>query len=260
MASGGAGGALGGNVHISTHPVLKHKMTLLRSKDTHPTQFRQLLREVTFYLGYEATRDLEVRDVDVTTPVATGKGKHLDTRVALVPVLRAGLGMCDAMQDLLPTAHTHHIGIYREDSSLVPILYYNRLPSEVDCDTAIILEPMIATAGTIHATVRILKDWGATNIKVLSLVAARSGLEKLVAAHPDVTVFVGEVDEKLTEAGYVIPGLGDVGDRLFGTPHEKPDLSVDPVASLGKATPTRMSPEGAPAKKRSASKRSRTSD
>lgn len=194
-------------------------------------------------------------DVDVETPVASGKGKQLSDVVALVPVLRAGLGMTEAMQDLLPTAHTHHIGIYRDSSSLVPILYYNRLPASVDCDTAIILEPMIATAGTIHATLRILKDWGAKRIKVVSIIAAREGIEKLVEAHPDVEVYVGEVDETLTEGGFVVPGLGDVGDRLFGTPHDKPDLAVAPGGAIDTATPTRMA-DDTPTK--SASKRARS--
>lgn len=194
---------------------------------------------------YECTAQLATRKVKVTTPVAEGDGTVLSERVALVPILRAGLGMVDAMQELLPTSHCHHIGMYRDSTSLVPILYYNRLPAEVDCDVAIVLEPMIATAGTINASLRILKDWGATNIKVLSIVAAREGLTKLNEAHPDVEVFVGHIDESLNEHGYIVPGLGDVGDRMFGTPHDKPDLDHVDAATPMRATPKRLESDGA---------------
>lgn len=255
MASGGAGASWSSKVHVSGHPILKHKLTILRNKSTKPNQFRRVLREITVHLGYETTADLAVREVDVETPVATGKGEELSEGVALVPILRAGLGMADTMQDLLPTAHVHHIGMYRDASSLVPVLYYNRLPAEVDCDLAIVLEPMIATAGTINACLSILKDWGVKRIKVLSIVAASSGLAALHKAHPDVDVYVAAVDDALTEAGYILPGLGDVGDRLFKTPHDKPDLEVTGAASdMAHGTPKRL--EGSP-KSGAGAKRSR---
>mmetsp|Transcript_115287 Transcript_115287/g.320616 ORF Transcript_115287/g.320616 Transcript_115287/m.320616 type:complete len:260 (-) Transcript_115287:41-820(-) len=256
MASGGAGSGMSDKVHVSNHPVMQHKLSILRNKATKPNQFRRLLRELTVHLGYETTADLTVHDVPIETPVASGTGGELTERVALVPILRAGLGMSDTMQDLLPTAHVHHIGMYRDASSLVPVLYYNRLPAEVDCDLAIVLEPMIATAGTINACLSILKDWGVKRIKVLSIIAAASGLAALHKAHPDVDVYVAAVDDALTEAGYIMPGLGDVGDRLFKTPHDKPDLEVTGAASdMAHGTPKRM--DGSPTASGAGSKRSR---
>lgn len=218
-----AASASSGSVHVSTHPVLKHKLTLLRDKTTDSHKFRELLKEITFYLGYEATASLTTHPVEVETPVGAGTGQKLAERIALVPILRAGLGMVDAMLDLVPSAKIHHIGMYREKLSLVPIVYYNRLPAKVQVDVAVLLEPMIATAGSINAGIEILKAWGAPKIKVMALVASKAGLQNLRDAHPDVEIVVGAVDDALTKDGYIVPGLGDVGDRLWGTvDHDKP--------------------------------------
>ena len=202
---------------VSNHPVLLHKLTLLRKKETSSKEFRQLMHELTFYLGYETTADLNAKAIDYESPVGSGSGATVADRVCLVPILRAGLGMVDAMLEVVPYAKVHHIGMYREKTSLVPILYYNRLPAEVDSDIAIVLEPMIATAGTINACLTMLKQWGVKRIKVLSIIASKPGLAALHKAHPDVQVHVAAVDNELNEDSYIVPGLGDVGDRLWGT-------------------------------------------
>lgn len=217
------------NVYISDHPVLKHKLTHLRSKETSTPVFRQLMRELTFYLGYEITRNLSTTTIPVETPLGKGEGHHLSSRVAIIPVMRAGLGMVDPMLELLPTAQVHHIGIYREAKTLCCVLYYNRLPAKCDSDVAIVLEPLIATGNTLDATLVILKQWGVKHIKVMSVVATHVGLAKLQEAHPDVEVHVGTIDSELNAKGYIIPGVGDVGDRLWGTVQEKPHAAASIV-------------------------------
>lgn len=204
------------NLKVSTHPVLKHKITILRASSTKSPQFRQLLKELTFYLGYETTRQLNVVDKKVQTPLGSAVGHELSEKVALVPILRAGLGMCDAMLELLPMAFVHHIGMYRT-GNLLPVLYYNKLPAVPSCDRVIVLEPLIATAGSINACLNLLKDWGLSGdkITVMAVLASTTGLRKLIDAHPDINIVVGEVDEVLTDSGMVMPGVGDVGDRMY---------------------------------------------
>lgn len=204
-------------VHLLEHPVVLHKMTQLRRRETSSKHFRELMRELTMYLGYEATKSLQTKPCGVETPVGPYAGHEISTEVALVPVLRSGLGMTEAMLDVLPNSQVLHIGMYREKDSEVPTLYYNKLPRECRIDCAIVLEPMIATSATINAVVEILKEWGAPSVHVVSLVASRKGLSNLLQAHPDVKVHIAAIDDGLSEDGYIIPGLGDVGDRLFDT-------------------------------------------
>ena len=161
---------------------------------------------------------MNVRDVEISTPVQSTTGKKLDDKIALIPIMRAGLGMVDAMLELLPNADVHHIGMYRSKNSLLPVQYYNRLPKECDADIAFVLDPMIATAGTIKAVVSILKKWGVKKVHIVSVLASKTGLESLRAAHPDVFVTVTEVDSVLSEDGMIVPGLGDAGNRLYKTP------------------------------------------
>lgn len=214
------------NVTIPKHPILMHKISLLRSSSTNPASFRQVLREITYHLGYEATlNDLNVKTKKLTVPVGndhiTCEGKVLTDKIALVPILRSGLGMVDSMLELLPNAGVHHIGMYKQNQ--MPVQYYNRLPRKCDSDVAYILDPCLATSQTMCVVVAILKKWGVEKIHVISVVASKSGLEKLVETHPDIKVTVGQVDKDLNENGVITPGLGDAGDRLFGTHIDEED-------------------------------------
>lgn len=214
------------NVTIPKHPILMHKISLLRSSSTNPASFRQVLREITYHLGYEATlNDLNIKTKKLTVPVGndhiTCEGKVLTDKIALVPILRSGLGMVDSMLELLPNAGIHHIGMYKQNQ--MPVQYYNRLPRKCDSDVAYILDPCLATSQTMCVVVAILKKWGVEKIHVISVVASKSGLEKLVETHPDIKVTVGQVDKDLNENGVIIPGLGDAGDRLFGTHIDEED-------------------------------------
>mmetsp|Transcript_10666 Transcript_10666/g.32289 ORF Transcript_10666/g.32289 Transcript_10666/m.32289 type:complete len:229 (-) Transcript_10666:1060-1746(-) len=205
-------------------------MCKLRSAATSSRDFRMLLKEITYYVGYEATRNISTVEQAVQTPVAPHIGQKISDSISLVPVLRAGLGMTDAMLELLPMASVHHIGMYRSNNSLLPVQYYNRLPRGSEpSDVCFVLEPIIATAGTIVAVSRILKNWGAKKIVVLSAIASRTGLQKLQEKHPDVEVFCGQVDDTVNEQGFVLPGLGDVGDRLYGTTQVEADPAEPPV-------------------------------
>lgn len=213
------------NLHIPSHPLLAHKLTVLRDRNTQPKEFRSVLKDITFYLGYEGTTDLNLIAKDVTTPMTGFKGKEVSEMVALIPILRAGLGMVDAMMDLVPKAVVYHIGMYRHKHSLLPIEYYRRLPKKCDSNVAIVLEPIIATSGTVNAVVSTLKTWGVKKIKVLCVLASEEGISRFCQDHPDVEVLVGDVDKFLSEEGQIIPGLGDAGDRLFRTIYTD---SVDP--------------------------------
>lgn len=214
------------NIHSSAHPVLGAKLTQLRNKNTKPAEFRQLLRSVTFYLGYEATKDFKTSVAKITTPIGEHTGVSLAQNVAIVPVMRAGLGMVEPMLELLPDATVHHIGMYRSKASLLPVQYYNRLPKEHSCDVAIVLEPMIATAGTISAVIDQLKQWGVKKIICLSMIASKKGLAALSERHGDVAVHVANIDDTLDETGFIVPGLGDAGDRQFVTDgHDKPECA-----------------------------------
>jgi uracil phosphoribosyltransferase len=205
------------NVHVSNHPLVAHNLSLLRDKATEPKKFRELVRELSWLLGYEAMADLATRALEVETPLEPMQGAELEPKVGLIPVLRAGLGMVDAMLELMPSAEVWHIGLYRDERTLKPVEYYNKLPDAATVQVCLILDPMLATGGSSAATVDILKAWGAARIKQVSLIAAPEGVATLTAAHPDVDIHVGAVDSHLNERGYIVPGLGDAGDRQFGT-------------------------------------------
>ena len=204
-------------VHVSQHPLILHKLRLLRRVETEPKKFRELVREITLLLAYEATRDLELVPSPVQTPLAQAQAWELKERIGLVPILRAGLGMCEAILQLLPTAQVWHLGLYRDHDTLEPITYYNKLPVSPTVDRCIVLDPMLATGGSATAAVSILKGWGAERIAFMGLIAAPEGIRALQEAHPDVPIYVAAVDSHLNEKGYIVPGLGDAGDRYFGT-------------------------------------------
>ena len=209
--------SLPATVHVSAHPLVSHKMALLRDRTTEPKKFRELVRELSWLLGYEAMADLSTEPYEIETPLEPMRGDRLATKVGLVPVLRAGLGMVEAMLELMPMAEVWHIGLYRDERTLKPVEYYNKLPDAATVQVCLILDPMLATGGSSAATVDILKAWGAIRIKQVSLIAAPEGIATLSAAHPDVAIHVAAVDRQLNERGYIMPGLGDAGDRQFGT-------------------------------------------
>jgi uracil phosphoribosyltransferase len=204
-------------VYISDHPLVKHKLTHLRNKDTDPKKFRELIREITLLLAYEATRDLEIAPTEVETPLTTTTGHKLKEPIGLIPILRSGLGMVEGIWEMIPSAEVWHIGLFRDEQTLRPVAYYNRLPIHPTVSVCLILDPMLATGGSAVKTVEILKDWGAHRIKFMGLIAAPEGIEMLSSQHPDVDIYVAAVDERLNEVGYIVPGLGDAGDRQFGT-------------------------------------------
>jgi len=193
------------------------KLTILRSVDTEPKKFREVVREIAVMLAYEATQDLATRPTTVQTPLAEADGADLMERIGLVPILRSGLGMVEGVWELMPSAEVWHIGLYRDERTLKPVSYYNRLPVEPTVSVCLILDPMLATGGSAVATVDILKRWGVKKIKFLGLIAAPEGIQALHEAHPDVPIHVGHIDERLNTQGYIMPGLGDAGDRQFGT-------------------------------------------
>ncbi|MBN1430121.1 MAG: uracil phosphoribosyltransferase [Anaerolineae bacterium] len=204
-------------VYISEHPLVKHKLTLLRDKSTDSTQFRQLVNELASLLCYEATQDLAIAPRTVETPMGKAQGSTLAESIGLVPILRAGLGMVDGFWTMVPGAEVWHIGLYRDENTLRPVQYYNKLPVEPRVQVCLILDPMLATGGSAIATVDLLREWGAKRIKFVGLIAAPEGVKALHDAHPDVSIHVGAVDEHLNDIGYIVPGLGDAGDRQFGT-------------------------------------------
>ncbi|NTW01318.1 MAG: uracil phosphoribosyltransferase [Oscillochloris sp.] len=204
-------------VHVSTHPLVLHKLALLRSDVTEPKKFRELVREIAQLLFYEATQDLSLAPLTVQTPLASANGYEVAERVGIMPILRAGLGMSEAIVEILPTVHVWHLGLYRDHETLQPVTYYNKLPAQPDIDLSIIVDPMLATGGSAVAAVDILKRWGAKRIKFLGLIAAPEGVETLTQAHNDVDIYLAAIDSYLNEHGYIVPGLGDAGDRQFGT-------------------------------------------
>ncbi|MGD2145137.1 MAG: uracil phosphoribosyltransferase [Anaerolineae bacterium] len=204
-------------VHISPHPLVKHKMGLLRDQRTDPKKFRELLREISILLAYEATAGLATESVFVTTPLGQSAAHRLQERVGLVPILRAGLGMVEGVWSMMPNAEVWHIGLRRDEQTLEPIEYYARLPVSPTVDVSLVLDPMLATGGSAVAAIDMLKEWGARRIKFVGVVASARGIETVSSAHPDVPLFLAAVDEGLNDAGYIVPGLGDAGDRLFGT-------------------------------------------
>lgn len=205
-------------VHVLDHPLIQHKLTLIRDENTGSKDFRELVEEVAMLMAYEVTRDFPLQDVEVKTPVATMKAKMIAGRkVGLIPILRAGLGMVDGMLRLIPTAKVGHIGLYRDPETLKPVEYYCKLPTDVEERDLIVIDPMLATGGSASAAITFLKDRGARNIKLMCLIAAPEGIEAVRSIHDDVDIFVAAVDDHLNDHGYIIPGLGDAGDRLFGT-------------------------------------------
>jgi uracil phosphoribosyltransferase len=204
-------------VHISNHPLIRHKVTMMRDSQTEPKKFRELIREVAMLLAYEATADLELKPVPVTTPLSQTTGYELKEVIGLVPVLRAGLGMVEGFWEMMPSAEVWHIGLYRDHKTLEPIQYYNRLPVAPTVDVCLILDPMLATGGSASATTQILKEWGAKRIKYIGIIAAPEGIKRMQHDHPDVDLYLAAIDDHLNEIAYIVPGLGDAGDRQFGT-------------------------------------------
>jgi uracil phosphoribosyltransferase len=205
------------NVLASTHPLVAHKLSRLRDKSTDPKRFRELVREISALLAYEATADLQTIPREVETPLAKMTGMDLKEKIGLVPILRAGLGMVEGIWELMPSAEVWHIGLYRDERTLKPVEYYNKLPTEPTVSVCLILDPMLATGGSATATVSVLKRWGAKKIKFVGLIGAPEGISRLQSDHPDVDIFLAAIDDRLNEKGYILPGLGDAGDRQFGT-------------------------------------------
>ncbi|MCC7354938.1 MAG: uracil phosphoribosyltransferase [Anaerolineae bacterium] len=204
-------------VHISNHPLVQHKLAMLRDVKTEPKKFRELIREITMLVGCEATTDLGLSEIEVRTPMGLTRGQQLAEKIGLVPILRAGLGMVDGIWEMMPQAEVWHIGIFRDERTLKPVQYYNKLPVAPRVQVCLILDPMLATGGSAVATVGILKKWGAQRIKFVGIIAAPEGINTLVGAHPDIPIHVAAVDDHLNDIGYIVPGLGDAGDRQFGT-------------------------------------------
>ncbi|MFN7209328.1 MAG: uracil phosphoribosyltransferase [Aggregatilineales bacterium] len=205
------------NLHITAHPLIQHKLTLLRDSATEPPKFRQLVRELAALLCYEATADLRLTPLRVPTPMGVAEGAQLADGVGLVPILRAGLGMVEGVWDLIPHAEVWHLGIYRDEKTLRPVEYYNKLPVEPRVQVCLVLDPMLATGGSAVAAVDILKRWGVSRIKFVGIIGAPEGVKALSEAHPDVPIHLAALDERLNEIGFIVPGLGDAGDRQFGT-------------------------------------------
>lgn len=204
-------------VYESEHPLVKHKLTLLRNTATEPKKFRELIRELALLVCYEATADLGLQEIDVASPMGPAPGFVLTDKIGLIPILRAGLGMVNGIWEMMPGAEVWHIGLYRDEETLQPVSYYNKLPTSPTVQVCLVLDPMLATGGSAVATVDILKDWGAKKIKFVGLLAAPEGIEALQKAHPDVPIYVAKIDSHLNDIGYIVPGLGDAGDRQFGT-------------------------------------------
>lgn len=204
-------------IHEMNHPLIKHKISILRNEDTPVKEFRELVTEIALLMGYEATRDLEMLDKPVKTPICETTGHFISKQVALVPILRAGLGMVDALMSLIPAAKVGHIGLYRDPETHIPVEYYCKLPNDISERQSLVLDPMLATGGSAAAAISFLKERGAKKIKLMCIIAAPEGVEAVAKEHPDVEIFCGVIDEKLNDKCYIVPGLGDAGDRLFGT-------------------------------------------
>lgn len=205
------------NLFPSSHPLVAHKLTKLRDKQTDPKKFRELVREISALLAYEATADLHLQPTTVETPLALTQGAELKETIGLVPILRAGLGMVEGVWGLMPSAEVWHIGLYRDEKTLKPVEYYNKLPVEPTVSVCLVLDPMLATGGSAVATIDILKRWGVKRIKFVGLIGSPEGIKNLQSHHPEVPIHLAIVDERLNERGYILPGLGDAGDRQFGT-------------------------------------------
>ncbi len=205
-------------VYVFDHPLIQHKLTYIRDKNTGTKEFRELVDEVATLMAFEITRDLPVEEIEIETPVKTAKAKVLSgKKIALVPILRAGIGMVDGVLKLIPAAKVGHIGLYRDPETLKPVEYYVKLPADVEEREFIVVDPMLATGGSAAEAIHSLKKRGAKNIKFMCLIAAPEGVQALQEEHPDVDIYIAALDEKLNDHGYIVPGLGDAGDRLFGT-------------------------------------------
>jgi uracil phosphoribosyltransferase len=204
-------------VNVLKHPLLTHKLTLLRRKETDTKEFRETLDEIAGLMAYEITRDLPVRDITIETPLGFCKTQELARDVVLVPILRAGLGMVDGISNLIPTARIGHIGMYRDHKTLEPITYYSKFPDNLSEAVVMVLDPMLATGGSSTDAIQVIKNNGAKTIKLVCVVGAPQGVERIMKDHPDVQIFLAGLDERLNDNGYIVPGLGDAGDRLFGT-------------------------------------------
>lgn len=204
-------------LYVMNHPLISHKVTMLRDEKTSVKDFRELINEIALLMGYEATKDLNLTKVKVKTPLCETEGAVVEKQVALVPILRAGLGMVDALMSLIPAAKVGHIGLYRDHETLEPVEYYCKLPTDIEQRQVLVLDPMLATGGSSAAAIDFIKKRGAKKIKLMCIIAAPEGVEVVKKAHPDVDIYVASLDEKLNDKGYILPGLGDAGDRLFGT-------------------------------------------
>lgn len=206
------------HLHIIDHPLIQHKLNIMRRIETGSKDFRELLEEISLLMGYELTRDLPLEDVEIQTPICPMTAKQISGRkLAIVPILRAGLGMVDGLHRLVPVAKIGHIGLYRDESTHKPVVYYSKLPKDISERLVIITDPMLATGGSSCDAISMLKELGCANIRLMCLVAAPEGVQKVQEAHPDVDIYVASLDEKLNEDAYIVPGLGDAGDRIFGT-------------------------------------------
>ncbi len=207
-----------GKVYVFDHPLIQHKLSYIRDKETGTKDFREMVDEISMLMAYEITRDMPLEEIEVETPVAIAKARVLSgKKLGLVPILRAGLGMVDGMLNLIPAARVGHVGLYRDPETLEPVEYYVKLPSDIQERELIVIDPMLATGGSASMAITALKKRGATHIKLMCLVAVPEGIARIQEDHPDIDIYVAAVDEKLNDHGYIVPGLGDAGDRLFGT-------------------------------------------
>ncbi|GAB6107616.1 uracil phosphoribosyltransferase [Fusibacter bizertensis] len=200
------------------HPLIQHKLSLIRDKNTGSKEFRELVKEISMLMAFEVTRDLSLEDIEIETPICKTTTKVLSGRkLGIIPILRAGLGMVDGFLNLLPAAKVGHIGLYRDPETLEPVEYYCKLPTDINERDLIVVDPMLATGGSASAAIKFLKDRGATSIKLVCLIGCPEGIAAVQKAHPDVNIYIAKIDEKLNDHAYIVPGLGDAGDRLFGT-------------------------------------------
>jgi len=205
-------------VHVIDHPMVQHKLSIMRDKETGPKDFRQLLQEISLLMGYEITREIPLEEIQIETPICKMTAKRvLGRKMAIIPILRAGLGMVEGLLNLVPVAKVGHIGLYRNEKTHEPVVYYCKLPEDINDRFVIVTDPMLATGGSSCDALQMLKDRGCTNIKLMCLVAAPEGIKKVQETHPDVDIYVAAIDERLNENAYIVPGLGDAGDRIFGT-------------------------------------------
>jgi uracil phosphoribosyltransferase len=205
-------------VHIMDHPLIQHKLSLMRDKTTGVKEFREAVSEISTLMCYEATRDLPLKEIEIETPMSVSKVKVISgKKLAIVPILRAGLGMVDGVLSLIPAAKVGHIGLYRDPNTLQPVEYYCKMPNDIANREVIILDPMLATGGSASAAIQFIKNYGVTNIKLMCIIGAPEGVQAVQKDHPDVEIFLASLDEKLNDQGYIVPGLGDAGDRIFGT-------------------------------------------